>query len=128
MDCIFCNIVTGNIPAKKLFENEDVLAFLDINPLTNGHCLVIPKKHYESIFDIDKEILQKVTIAAQDISIKIKKSLRPVGVNLVSNNGKKAGQRVFHFHVHIIPRYQEEEMGKIVAMMDIAEIAKRVKF
>lgn len=103
--CIFCKIVKGEIESKKVFENGDVLAFLDVNPKTPGHCLVIPKAHFENIFDIDPEILRKVMEAVKNISIDIKKSPKVGGVNLENNSGQGTGQEVPHFHFHIIPRY-----------------------
>src|SRR5487761_638675 len=96
-DCIFCKIVRGEIDAAKVYEDDDTLSFLDVNPLTKGHCLVIPKKHFENIFDIDKEILQKIISSAKNISEKLKKSLDAPGVNLVNASGKDAEQSVFHF-------------------------------
>ncbi|MSU54612.1 MAG: HIT family protein [Candidatus Staskawiczbacteria bacterium] len=104
-NCIFCKITSGQIDSTKVFEDEDVIAFLDVNPKALGHCLIIPKKHFENIFDIDQEILKKVMVATKNISINIKKSPDITGVNLISNNGQGAGQEVFHFHLHIIPSY-----------------------
>lgn len=109
-DCIFCKIVRGEIDAAKVYEDDDTLSFLDVNPLTKGHCLVIPKKHFENIFDIDKEILQKIISSAKNISEKLKKSLDAPGVNLVNASGKDAEQSVFHFHLHVVPRYENDEL------------------
>ncbi len=108
MDCIFCKIVKGEINSAKIWEDNDVLVFLDVNPLTKGHCLVIPKQHFENIFDIDKEILKKVIVATKSISEKIKESLYANGINIMQANGKNAGQEVVHFHLHIIPRYEND--------------------
>jgi len=111
MPCIFCNIVNGEIPSFKIFEDEDVLAFLDVNPVTRGHCLVIPKMHFESIFDIPEELLQKVIVSGKNISKKIKDVLQPDGIRLSQSNGEVAGQAIFHFHLHVIPRYKNDGLS-----------------
>jgi len=108
MNCIFCKIVKGEIDSAKIYEDENTFAFLDINPLTKGHCLIIPKEHFENIFDIDAKILEKIIITAKDVSEKIKKSLKADGLNLLQSNGSKAGQEIPHFHLHIIPRYKND--------------------
>jgi len=106
MDCVFCKIVKGEIGCAKVFEDNDVLAFLDVNPVSKGHCLVIPKIHFENIFNVEESILQKVIVAAKNISEKIKVSLQADGINLIQANGKVAGQEIMHFHLHIIPRHE----------------------
>jgi len=106
MDCLFCKIVNGEIPSVKIFENEDVFAFLDIGSLTMGHCLVIPKKHFENIFDIDNDTLCKIVSVAKNIAENAKRNLGATGVQLVNASGKDAEQSVFHFHLHVIPRYE----------------------
>jgi len=113
-NCIFCKIAKGEIDSAKVFENENVFAFLDVNPLTKGHCLVIPKNHFENIFDIDKNILKEIVATAKEISEKMQKDLGAKAVNLVNASGKEAEQSVFHFHLHIIPRYENDglEMNK----------------
>ena len=108
MDCLFCKIVKGEIPTAKIYEDKNVLAFLDVNPDSKGHTLVIPKQHAQDIFDIEKESLQKVFIAAKIIAQKLKDSLRADGINLMQANGKAANQVVMHFHLHLIPRYQND--------------------
>lgn len=111
MDCIFCKIVNGEIPSAKVFEDENIFAFLDIAPFTRGHCLVMPKKHFENIFDIEKDILQKVIVVAKDVSEKIKNNLQADGIRLSQSNGVAAGQDIMHFHLHIIPRYQNDGLS-----------------
>ncbi len=106
--CVFCKIVNGQIDSAKVYEDEDTLAFLDINPFTKGHCLVIPKQHSENIFDIDEETLKKVTVVTKHISKKIKNVLRADGIRISQSNGREAGQAIFHFHLHIIPRYKND--------------------
>ena len=108
-NCIFCKIVNGEIPSEKIYENKDVLAFLDANPVTKGHLLIIPKKHYENIFDIPKDILKENIEVAQKISLLLKEKLGAEGINLLNSNNKIAQQDVPHYHVHVIPRYSGDE-------------------
>ncbi|OZM58153.1 HIT family protein [Lottiidibacillus patelloidae] len=104
-DCIFCKIIDGSIPSAKVYEDENVLAFLDISQVTKGHTLVIPKVHKENIFDLTPEIAGHLFQAIPKIANSINEQFQPVGVNLLNNNGEAAGQAVFHYHMHIIPRY-----------------------
>lgn len=106
-DCIFCKIVKGEIPAAKVFENEFVVAFADISQVTKGHTLVIPKIHKENVFELTADMAKNLFEVVPTISNAIKKAYNPIGMNLVNNNGEKAGQTVFHFHLHLIPRYGE---------------------
>ncbi len=106
-DCIFCKIVNGEIPAAKVFENDHVVAFLDISQVTKGHTLIIPKIHKENLYELTPEISSELFKVAPKIANAIKEAYQPVGLNLVNNNGEKAGQSVFHFHMHLIPRYGE---------------------
>ncbi len=111
MDCIFCKIIAGEIPAYKVYENERVLAFLDINAKTYGHTLVIPKIHYRDIVDLNnssENYLQDIT----EISKILIDRLGAQGLNLVNNCGKIAGQEVFHVHFHIIPQYEDESINE----------------
>ena len=107
-DCVFCKIVSREIDSAKVFENENVLVFLDANPVTKGHSLVIPKQHFENIFDIEENMLQKIMVVAKHISVKIKNSLSADGIRISQSNGTAAGQAIFHFHLHIIPRYKND--------------------
>jgi histidine triad (HIT) family protein len=104
-NCIFCKIVNGDIPTAKVFENEHVLAFLDISQVTKGHTLVIPKIHKENLYELTPEIAGKLFEVVPSIAKAIKTEFKPVGLNSVNNNGELAGQSVFHFHLHLIPRY-----------------------
>lgn len=104
-DCIFCKIVNGEIPAAKVFENEHVLAFLDISQVTKGHTLVIPKVHKENLYELTPEIARNLYEVVPAIANALKKEFEPIGLNTINNNGEKAGQSVFHFHMHLIPRY-----------------------
>ena len=108
-DCVFCKIVRGEIPSHKVYEDDDVLAFLDMGQVTKGHVLVIPKEHYDNFLATPQEIMHKVMDVAQRIGqVQIMK-LGAKGVNILSNVNKEAGQSVFHFHVHVIPRYLAKE-------------------
>lgn len=106
-DCIFCKISNGEIPSKKVFENEHVVAFLDLSQVTKGHTLVIPKIHKENIFELTPEIAKELFAVVPEISRAIKQEFEPIGFNTLNNNGEAAGQSVFHFHLHLIPRYGE---------------------
>lgn len=103
--CIFCRIVKGEIPSAKLYEDEDVLSFLDINPINPGHALVIPKKHYPTILDVDDEDLKKTARVTKIVARAIKDALNCDGINILQNNFEAAGQLIFHFHIHVIPRF-----------------------
>ncbi|MCA1182637.1 HIT family protein [Bacillus licheniformis] len=104
-DCIFCKIINGEIPCAKVFENEHVLALLDISQVTKGHTLVIPKVHKTNIYEMTPEVSREFFEAVPKIAQAIKDEYEPIGLNLLNNNGEKAGQSVFHYHMHIIPRY-----------------------
>ena len=106
---IFCRIVDGEIPCYKVFEDEEVLAFLDISQVSKGHTLVIPKKHYDTFLAVDKEIMHHVMDVAQRIGQVAVKLLGARGVNILTNCYEAAGQTVPHFHVHVIPRYDGSE-------------------
>jgi histidine triad (HIT) family protein len=103
-DCLFCKIVAGEIPAFKLYEDADTLAFMDINPVHDGHTLVIPKAHYPTVFAIAPDAVAAVARTAARIAAAVEWTLRPDGLNLVQANGPGAGQSVAHFHVHVLPR------------------------
>ncbi|MCQ2087015.1 MAG: HIT family protein [Bacilli bacterium] len=117
---IFCRIVDGEIPCYKLYEDDDVLAFLDISQVTKGHTLVIPKKHYDTFLACPKELMNKVMDVAQRIGQVSIKIFGARGVNILTNCYEAAGQTVKHFHVHVIPRYKEED-GFMVEMKENAE-------
>ena len=104
-DCIFCKIALGEIPAEKVYETPEVLAFLDIRPNNPGHTLVIPKKHYKNVLDIPEDLWISVMKAAHTLAPVIKKSMNADGINITTNNEAAAHQVVLHSHVHIIPRF-----------------------
>lgn len=107
-DCIFCKIAKGEIDSAKIWEDDDFLAILDVNPLTKGHCLIIPKNHFKNVFDIEPEILKEIIVLAKNLSNQIKNNLGAEGVNLINASGRAAEQSVFHFHLHIVPRYEND--------------------
>ena len=109
-DCLFCKIVSGKIPSYKIYEDENFLAFLDINPVNQGHTLVIPKKHSKNILEIDEETLKNLVIIVKELSIKIKTILKADGINIMINNELDAGQIIFHTHIHIIPRFANDNL------------------
>ena len=106
MDCIFCKIVAGQMPAHKVYEDEHTLAFLDILPASRGHTLVIPKEHAVDIYEISPETLAATTIGAQTVAHMLRSKLKPDGLNVFQNNGPAAGQVIFHYHLHLVPRWE----------------------
>lgn len=109
-DCIFCKIVDGKIPASKVYEDAKVIAFLDIMPANKGHCLAIPKKHSESLTEMNEDDSASLIKAARKIAKALSLSFGNASFNIVMNNGKEAGQVVNHAHIHIIPRFQKDRL------------------
>ena len=105
--CIFCEIAKGNIPCHKLYEDDSVIAFFDINPTSYGHTLVIPKEHCDSFLTCPSSTLEHVLEVAQTLAKQLKTNLNCDGINILSNVGETAGQTIPHFHIHIIPRYED---------------------
>jgi histidine triad (HIT) family protein len=103
-ECIFCAIVAGKMPCYKIYEDSKAIAFLDINPASKGHCLVVPKQHFENIFDIPEDVLAGLAAAIKAVAGKIKTELAPAGLTIMQNSGRAAGQIVPHIHFHLIPR------------------------
>ncbi|APC47440.1 HIT family protein [Virgibacillus halodenitrificans] len=108
-DCIFCKILNGDIPSAKVYEDEHVYAFLDISQVTKGHTLVIPKQHTKNIYETPPEVAKELFARIPQIANAIKNVYKPVGMNLLNNNEAPADQSVFHLHIHIIPRYGEDD-------------------
>lgn len=131
-DCIFCKIANGEIPSSTIYEDDDFRVFLDLGPASMGHALIVPKEHYQDVCDLDAAVAAKVLPLAGRIGMAMKKSLGCAGFNLVQNNGTEAGQTVFHFHVHVIPRYTG---GPSIAAWEpgsetpeaLAEVAEKIK-
>lgn len=107
-DCIFCKIANGEIPSNTIFEDDNFRVILDNGPATKGHALVLPKKHYADLFEIPEETLAGAVKTAKKVAANMKDKLGCDGLNLVQNNGAAAGQTVMHFHLHIIPRYEND--------------------
>lgn len=130
-ECIFCNITKGKAPSKKVHEKEDVLAFLDINPVSKGHTLVIPKEHYHDIFEIPQEELRKVMEEVKKISEAVKHGLDAGGINILHNSGSTAQQAVPHFHVHVIPRYVGDKINifpkRASKPKELDQVANKIK-
>ena len=108
-DCIFCKIAAGEIPSRKIYEDKDLIAIMDLNPTSKGHSLIIPKEHCTNIYDIDEDIVAKVMKTAKKLATKMTVALNCDGFNLLQNNGETAGQTMFHFHMHLIPRYKDAD-------------------
>ncbi len=131
-DCVFCMIRDGKIRSAKIYDDERTLAFMDINPLTRGHCLVATKAHASTLFDAEPEDLKAVMVAAKKVAGALRKSLSPDGLNLLQANGAAAFQSVPHFHLHLIPRWTGDGKGfdwKIVPgdREEIMGIAGRIR-
>ena len=109
-DCIFCKIINNEIPSYKIYEDDLVLAFLDVNPLSSGHTLVVPKKHADNVFDIEEKYLERIAVVSKQIAQKMKANLGIDGVNFYHASGVHAEQTVFHFHLHIIPRKEDDDI------------------
>lgn len=128
MDCLFCKIISGDIPSNTIYEDEIVKVFLDINPTSNGHCLVVPKKHYTDIEDIDLETLKYINEVAKKMYKKLKEKLNCEGLTLVQNNG--LGQEVKHYHLHLVPRYTNDEImmnSNKELLESIEDVMKKLK-
>ena len=131
-DCIFCKIIKGEIPSFKVYEDEDTLAFMDINPASDGHALVIPKTHAKDLHAIDDDSISRTVVAAKKVAAAVEKTVTPGGINLVQCNGPAAGQSVFHFHMHVLPRREGDDLklnwGLKPGDMDaIGKLAEKIK-
>jgi histidine triad (HIT) family protein len=109
-DCLFCKIVAGELPSQRIDEDERTVAFMDVNPATRGHALVVPREHAKDLLEVDPEDLAATVLAAQRLARRISERLSPDGVNLINSCGRAAWQTVFHLHVHVIPRYVEDPL------------------
>lgn len=130
--CVFCKIANGQIPASTVYEDEQFRVILDLGPASKGHALILPKNHFKDVCELDEETAAKVLPLGAKIGAAMKKSLGCAGFNLVQNNGEAAGQTVFHFHMHVIPRYEDGPSivswtpGQ-VSKEELAEIAGLIK-
>ena len=130
-DCVFCAIAEAEIPSFKVYEDELVLAYLDINPFTKGHTLVIPKAHSTGLLDTSDETLAAVLARVKKIAAHLKEALPCDGFNILQNNGAAAGQTVMHLHFHIVPRYGQEEItftSHTGDMKALKALAERLRF
>ena len=107
-NCVFCKIAKGDIPSKVLYEDDEFKVILDLGPATKGLALILPKNHYRNLYEIPDEAAGKVMLLAKKMALHMTEKLNCDGFNLVQNNGEAAGQTVFHFHMHLIPRYRED--------------------
>ena len=131
-ECVFCKIAKGEIPADKIYEDDNFFAFLDINPVNPGHVLVVPKNHYENIYSAPDEILCDIGSLVKKISIAVKQGVNADGINIIMNNESAAGQIVSHAHFHIIPRFADDGLrhwiGKPYANKEeTSKIAEKIK-
>jgi histidine triad (HIT) family protein len=132
MDCIFCKIIQRKLPAEILYENDKVISILDINPIHFGHALVIPKRHCLDFLSIPEDDLHDVLHATQIVARAIVKGLQLDGFNIFSNNGRIAGQSVFHFHMHVTPRYVDDNIKFVLKLKSynggmLAEYGARIR-
>lgn len=110
-NCIFCKIAAGDIPSVTIYEDNDFRVILDIEPASKGHALILPKEHYANLYELSDELAAKALIVAKKVITKMTGILGCDGYNVVQNNGEAAGQTVFHFHIHLIPRYKDDNVN-----------------
>lgn len=108
VDCIFCKIVRNEIPSSKVFEDEKIIAFLDVSPVNKGHTLIVPKEHVETLLDIPENMLKELMVVAKRVAKSMRKALKADGINIGMNNFTAAGQQVMHAHLHVIPRFEND--------------------
>ena len=109
-DCIFCKIANGQIPSNSIYEDEDFNVILDVSPASKGHALILPKKHFDNAYHMDEDVAKKVFPLAARLACSMKEALHCDGINILQNNEEAAGQTVFHFHMHLIPRYKDDDV------------------
>lgn len=131
-NCVFCKIANGDIPSYTIYEDNDFRVIFDISPATKGHALILPKNHYKNLFELDENVASKALVVAKKVAVALKEELNCDGFNLLQNNEEIAGQTVFHFHIHLIPRYDNDTVkfttvpGKIDESEAIA-LAEKIK-
>lgn len=129
-NCIFCKIIAGEIPSTAVYEDDDFRAILDVNPAARGHVIILPKKHAANIFELEEEDAAKIFPVAKKIASALMKTYDCDGVNVLQNNGEAAGQTVFHLHVHVIPRYYDDDVNIIWEpgeTPDLEKVAEEIK-
>jgi histidine triad (HIT) family protein len=130
--CIFCKIVQKQTPSSTIYEDEAVMVFVDIRPLNIGHTLIIPKAHFVDIFDIPYDLLSRVHKVSKQIASAVKKATNADGISIIQQNGKAAGQDIFHLHVHVIPRFEGQKLQSFSELREVDrasldEMAKKIK-
>lgn len=127
-NCIFCKIINGAIPSSTIYEDENFKVILDISPASKGHALILPKEHYANIYELPEELAAKAMVLAKKLATHMTEKLGCDGFNLVQNNGEVAGQTVFHFHLHLIPRYENGDNKDVLTWNQLeyadGEVAK----
>lgn len=133
-NCIFCKLANGEIPTNAIYEDDDFKVILDASPASKGHALILPKEHYANIYEIDDKVLAKASRLAKKIITHEKEILKCDGYNVVQNNGEVAGQTVFHYHMHLIPRYASDDNTNVIEWKhkeftddEMAQICKEMK-
>ena len=132
-NCIFCKIAAGEIPSTTIYEDEDFRVILDIEPASKGHALILPKEHYANLYELDDALASKALVVAKKVIVQMTEVLGCDGYNVLQNNGAAAGQTVFHFHMHLIPRYKEDDvkigwkLGKLTDEVRQEIVAKLAK-
>lgn len=131
-DCIFCKIANGEIPSSTVYENSDFKVILDVAPAAKGHCLILPKEHFKNIFDIDADTAARMFSLATEVARALKQELGCDGLNIVQNNGAAAGQTVNHVHLHLIPRFEGDDVSigwnpKQSEGQELAQLAKALR-
>jgi len=136
--CVFCKITLGEDQASIVFEDDRVLAFMDLHPANVGHALVVPREHWETIYDIPEKVLGDMFAVVKKVSVAVKKAVGAEGMSILQFNERAAGQSVKHFHVHVVPRFRGDAMSKFIGVMlgrgfkkverqDLDEIAEKIK-
>ncbi|NLJ96670.1 MAG: HIT family protein [Clostridiales bacterium] len=110
-NCVFCKIISGDIPSTVLYEDNDFKAIMDISPASKGHTIILTKEHFENLYELKDDVAMRLLIIAKKIALAMRKELNCDGINLLQNNGKAAGQSVFHIHFHLIPRYKDDKVN-----------------
>jgi histidine triad (HIT) family protein len=130
--CVFCRIIKGELPCSKVYEDDRVISFLDINPVSTGHTLVVPKKHWATLFEISEEDLRACTAASKKIATAVHKATKASGLNLLQNNYRAAGQLIDHVHFHLIPRFPNDDFmrswpAKPSYQHELARLVEKIK-
>lgn len=131
-NCIFCKLANGEIPSSTLYEDDSFRVILDLAPASKGHALILPKEHFANLYELNEETASKVLPLAKKLMDRMKKALNCDGFNILQNNGECAGQTVFHFHMHLIPRYKNDQVvlgfnPREITKEELEEVVKSVK-